>query len=253
MKSLKQIKQYLLSVNLDEIPEVIKVYSNDTRIGVNKLIQQYKKKYINYQKELQRTQAISKYEIDYYQKGKNYIAGIDEVGRGPLAGPVMTCAVILPKGCNILGINDSKQLSAKQRQFLCMQLKKAAIDISISLVESDEIDRINILKATQKSMAQSINNLTVTPDIVLTDAIHIPNINIEQLSIIKGDNKSISIAAASIIAKVTRDKLMVDYSKKYPNYGFEKNKGYGTKEHIEAIKKYGLCPIHRRTFVKHFI
>lgn len=253
MESLKQIKQYLSSIDLDKIPEIIKTYENDDRIGVKNLLKQYQRKYIKYQNELQRIKSISKYEMEFYQKYKKYIAGIDEVGRGPLAGPVMTCAVILPKDCVILGINDSKKLSAKQRQNLCEQLKKVAIDISISLIEADEIDRINVLRATQKSMAQSINTLTINPDIILTDAIHIPNINIEQLSIIKGDNKSISIAAASIIAKVTRDKLMVEYSKKYPQYGFERNKGYGTKEHIQAIKKYGLCPIHRKTFVKHFV
>lgn len=253
MEAIKQIKQHLSSVDLDEIPEAIKIYTEDERISVKKLIEQYQKKYIKYQKELQRIKEISKYETELYQKGKMYIAGIDEVGRGPLAGPVMTCAVILPKDCNVLGINDSKKLSANQRENICIQLKKIAIDMSISLVEADEIDRINILQSVYKSMKQSLNNLSTKPDIVLVDAISIPDIDIEQLSIVKGDAKSISIAASSIIAKVTRDKLMNDYSKKYPQYGFDRNKGYGTKEHIDAIKKYGLCPIHRRTFVQNFI
>lgn len=250
MESVNQIKQHLSSVDLDKIPEAIKIYLEDERISVKKLIEQYQKKYIKYQNELQRIKEISKYETELYQKGKTFIAGIDEVGRGPLAGPVMTCAVILPKDCNVLGINDSKKLSASQRENICIQLKKIAIDISISKVEADEIDKINILQSVYKSMKQSVNNLNTKPDIVLVDAVSIPDINVEQLSIVKGDAKSISIAAASIIAKVTRDKLMDEYSKKYPEYGFERNKGYGTKEHIDAIKEYGLCPIHRRTFVK---
>lgn len=250
MESVNQIKQHLSSVDLDKIPEAIKIYLEDERISVKKLIEQYQKKYIKYQNELQRIKEISKYETELYQKGKTFIAGIDEVGRGPLAGPVMTCAVILPKDCNVLGINDSKKLSASQRENICIQLKKIAIDISISKLEADEIDKINILQSVYKSMKQSVNNLNTKPDIVLVDAVSIPNINVEQLSIVKGDAKSISIAAASIIAKVTRDKLMDEYSKKYPEYGFERNKGYGTKEHIDAIKEYGLCPIHRRTFVK---
>lgn len=250
MESVNQIKQHLSSVDLDKIPEAIKIYLEDERISVKKLINQYQKKYIKYQNELQRIKEISKYETELYQKGKTFIAGIDEVGRGPLAGPVMTCAVILPKDCNVLGINDSKKLSASQRENICIQLKKIAIDISISKVEADEIDKINILQSVYKSMKQSVNNLNTKPDIVLVDAVSIPDINVEQLSIVKGDAKSISIAAASIIAKVTRDKLMDEYSKKYPEYGFERNKGYGTKEHIDAIKEYGLCPIHRRTFVK---
>lgn len=250
MEAVNQIKQHLSSVDLDKIPEAIKIYLEDERISVKKLIEQYQKKNIKYQNELQRIKEISKYETELYQKGKTFIAGIDEVGRGPLAGPVMTCAVILPKDCNVLGINDSKKLSASQRENICIQLKKIAIDISISKVEADEIDKINILQSVYKSMKQSVNNLNTKPDIVLVDAVSIPNINVEQLSIVKGDAKSISIAAASIIAKVTRDKLMDEYSKKYPEYGFERNKGYGTKEHIDAIKEYGLCPIHRRTFVK---
>lgn len=250
MEAVNQIKQHLSSVDLDKIPEAIKIYLEDERISVKKLIEQYQKKYIKYQNELQRIKEISKYETELYQKGKTFIAGIDEVGRGPLAGPVMTCAVILPKDCNVLGINDSKKLSSSQRENICTQLKQVAIDISISKVEADEIDKINILQSVYKSMKQSVNNLNTKPDIVLVDAVSIPNINVEQLSIVKGDAKSISIAAASIIAKVTRDKLMDEYSKKYPEYGFERNKGYGTKEHIDAIKEYGLCPIHRRTFVK---
>lgn len=250
MEAVNQIKQHLSSVDLDKIPEAIKIYLEDERISVKKLIEQYQKKYIKYQNELQRIKEISKYETELYQKGKTFIAGIDEVGRGPLAGPVMTCAVILPKDCNVLGINDSKKLSASQRKNICIQLKKIAIDISISKVEADEIDKINILQSVYKSMKQSVNNLNTKPDIVLVDAVSIPDINVEQLSIVKGDAKSISIAAASIIAKVTRDKLMDEYNKKYPEYGFERNKGYGTKEHIDAIKEHGLCPIHRRTFVK---
>lgn len=180
-------------------------------------------------------------------------AGIDEVGRGPLAGPVCAGAVILPKDVDILYINDSKQLSAAKREELYDIIRKKAIAVKTAYSSPEVIDDINILQATYRAMREAINELDVKPDILLNDAVNIPEVNIKQVPIIKGDAKSISIAAASIIAKVERDRLMVMYDELYPEYGFAKNKGYGSKEHIEALRKYGPCPIHRRSFIKGLI
>ena len=182
-----------------------------------------------------------------------YIAGIDEVGRGPLAGPVVTCAIILPKGERILYVNDSKKLSASKREELYEIIMDKAVAVSIGMESPEVIDDINILQATYKAMQYSVNNLKVKPDIILNDAVTIPNIDIKQIPIIKGDAKSITIASASIIAKVTRDRIMEEYDKLYPEYDFSGNKGYGSAKHIEALKKYGACPIHRRSFIKNFV
>lgn len=252
-KSLNTIKDELSVLTIDEFPKFLEKYKNDERIGVQKLILQCKRYIEKYDNELKRIDGISKYEQELYSMGKNCIAGIDEVGRGPLAGPVMTCALILPKDCLIIDVNDSKKLSETKREELYIKIKEKAIDISIGIVNADIIDNINILQATYKAMQQSINNLNIKPDVVLIDAMTIPNIDIEQISIIRGDAKSITIGAASIIAKVKRDHIMKKFHEIYPQYGFDKNKGYGTKEHIQAIQKYGICPIHRRTFVKHFL
>ena len=174
------------------------------------------------------------------------------MGRGPLAGPVVAGAVILPKDCNILYINDSKKLSEKKREELYDIIMEQAVATGIGMVGPGRIDEINILQATYEAMREAIHNLSVTPDILLNDAVTIPEVPIRQIPIIKGDAKSISIGAASIIAKVTRDRLMVEYDKVMPEYGFASNKGYGSKEHIEALKKYGPSPIHRRSFITHF-
>ena len=182
-----------------------------------------------------------------------YIGGIDEVGRGPLAGPVCAACVILPKDCDILHINDSKKLSEKKRESLYDEIIEKAICFGVGSSNASRIDEINILQATYEAMKNSIADMNPQPDLLLVDAETIPNLSIEQLSIIKGDSKSISIAAASIVAKVVRDRLMVAYDKIFPQYNFASNKGYGSKEHIEAIKKYGPCPIHRRSFIKNFI
>lgn len=250
MKSLADIKNELSLVPIENIQNYIIQYQSDSRIGVQKLLKQYETKFLKYNEELQRIQTISQYENDLYSKGAKYIAGIDEVGRGPLAGPVVTCAVILPQNCNILGINDSKKLSESKREELYIKIKEEAFAISLAMSNVETIDNINILQATLKAMSESINKLSITPDYVLADAVTIPNIKVKQRGIIKGDSKSISIGAASIIAKVTRDHMMAEFDKIYPEYGFAKNKGYGTEEHIAAIKKHGLCPIHRKTFVK---
>lgn len=185
-------------------------------------------------------------------EGCNYIAGIDEVGRGPLCGPVVCAAVILPLDDIIEGVDDSKKLSKKKREKIYEEIIKKAISYSVCRIEHDEIDRINILNATKKCMANCVEKLSVKPDAVIIDAVKL-DILYKTVSIIKGDAKSYLIGAASIVAKVTRDKIMEEYSKLYPQYGFERNSGYGTKEHITAIKEFGPCEIHRKTFIKNFL
>ena len=181
------------------------------------------------------------------------MCGIDEAGRGPLAGPVVAGAVILPKDCKILYINDSKKLSEKKREELYAVIMEQAAATGIGMASPQRIDEINILQATYEAMRQAIQNLSVTPDILLNDAVTIPQVEIPQVPIIKGDEKSISIGAASIIAKVTRDRLMVEYDKIMPEYGFARNKGYGSKEHLEAIRAYGPSPIHRQSFITSYV
>lgn len=203
------------------------------------------------QAEIQRTKSMQKYENEYAAYAN--ICGVDEAGRGPLCGPVVAGAVILPKNCDILYINDSKKLSEKMRDTLYEEISKRAIAWGVGIVSPERIDEINILQATYEAMRIAIGNLSVTPDILLNDAVTIPDIDIMQVPIIKGDAKSQTIAAASIMAKVTRDRIMAQYDELYPEYGFAKHKGYGTKAHIEAIKEYGPCPIHRRTFIKKIV
>lgn len=204
------------------------------------------------EQEIARTESLKEYERQYEALG--YVCGIDEVGRGPLAGPVVAGAVILPKDCKILYLNDSKKLSAKKREELYDVIMEQAVSVGIGYNSPERIDEINILNATYEAMREAVSKLSVKPDVLLNDAVTIPGINdIKQVPIIKGDAKSVSIAAASIVAKVTRDRLMVEYSKQYPEYGFDSNKGYGTAEHIEALKKYGKTPIHRNSFIGHFI
>lgn len=194
------------------------------------------------------------YELEYYKSGKKLIAGVDEAGRGPLAGPVCVAAVIMPfeQDKIIAEINDSKKLTEKKREQLFEKIKNTAISYNIVFVDEKTIDSINILNATKLGMKQAIEGLSVKPELVLIDAVKIDTC-VPTESIIKGDAKSYNIAAASILAKVTRDKLMVDLDKKYPEYNFKKHKGYGTKEHIENLKKFGKCEIHRNSFIKHFV
>ena len=202
-------------------------------------------------KEIERCELLKKYEKEYESFG--YICGIDEVGRGPLAGPVVACAVILPKDCDILYINDSKKLSEKKREELYDVIMEKAVAVGIGYASHERIDEINILQATYEAMRQAISKLSVKPDILLNDAVTIPGVDIKQVPIIKGDAKSISIGAASIVAKVTRDRLMVEYDKEWPQYNFASNKGYGSAAHIAALKEYGPCKIHRRSFIKNFV
>lgn len=203
------------------------------------------------EKEKARTETMKQYEYQYEQFG--YVCGIDEVGRGPLAGPVVAAAVILPKNCQILYLNDSKKLSEKKREELYDVIMKEAVAVGIGMVSPARIDEINILQATYEAMREAISKLSVTPSVLLNDAVTIPEVTIPQVPIIKGDAKSVSIAAASIIAKVTRDRLMVEYDEMLPGYGFVKNKGYGTAEHIAALKENGATLIHRKTFITKFV
>ena len=206
------------------------------------------------EKELERLIKLKQIEELMYVPGINYICGIDEVGRGPLAGPVCAGAVILRKDTEILYLNDSKKLSEKKREELYDVIMEKAVAAAVAFASPQRIDEINILQADYEAMTEAVSLLKVRPDILLLDAVHVPQLeDYKQVSIIKGDAKSVSIAAASIIAKVTRDRLMKELDEKYPQYGFASNKGYGSQSHIEAIKKYGPCEIHRRSFIGNFI
>jgi ribonuclease HII len=253
MESISEIKRKLSAEDVQNIPSALEKYRDDNRAGVIKLIESFEKKYDAYIEELKRLYEISQYENSCYDSGMKYVAGIDEVGRGPLAGPVVTAAVILPKDCLIAGINDSKKLSAKKRAELYDIIMEKAVAVSIGMEDNVVIDNINILQATYSAMRSAVEGLSVKPDMLLVDAVTIPCVDIPQTPIIKGDAKSISIGAASIIAKVTRDRMMQEFSKEYPYYDFENNMGYGTSKHIESIKKHGLCKIHRRSFTKGII
>lgn len=201
--------------------------------------------------ELARLEAMTEYEKEYGSSA--FICGIDEAGRGPLAGPVAAGAVILPKDCRILYLNDSKKLSEKRREELFEEIKEKAVAWSVGIATPARIDEINILQATYEAMREAVGQLTVKPDVLLNDAVTIPDLDILQVPIIKGDAKSLSIAAASILAKVTRDHMMAGYEEMFPGYGFAKHKGYGTAAHIAAIRELGPCPIHRRTFIRNFV
>jgi len=213
--------------------------------------EQLLKKALRLEEERQRVYQLGEVERKY--KHLDYIAGIDEVGRGPIAGPVVAAAVILPKDCEILYINDSKKLSKKKRELLYNEILEKAIGTGIGMVSSARIDEINILQATYEAMRLAIESLPLSPDLLLVDAVTIPQVEIEQIPIIKGDTISISIAAASILAKVTRDRIMAEYDERWPGYDFAQNSGYGTKVHREALKELGVTPIHRKTFIKGII
>lgn len=226
-------------------------YREDTRSGVQALIRRSEKLRETLEKETARIYQLQQYERDYEKEG--LICGIDEVGRGPLAGPVVAGAVILPKNCEILYLNDSKQLSAEKREQLYDIILEHAVAVGIGIVSPQRIDEINILQATYEAMRQAIEKLNPQPAVLLNDAVRIPQVAIQQVPIIKGDAKSVSIAAASIVAKVTRDRMMEQYEEVFPGYGFARNKGYGSKEHIEALQTMGPTAIHRRSFIGHFV
>ena len=251
-KKISDIQKEYKEATIDVLPDFIQEYISDGRPGVSKLIGQAQKRMEKLRIEKERIEKLKEFEYKYWEKC-DYVGGIDEVGRGPLAGPVVTACVVLPKDCDILYINDSKKLSATKREELYEEIMEKALSVSIGVVSEARIDEINILQATYEAMRQAINDSKVQPQVMLNDAVTIPGIDIPQVPIIKGDAKSISIGAASIIAKVTRDRMMVEYDSIYPEYHFASNKGYGSAEHIEALKEYGPCPIHRRTFIGNFV
>ena len=247
MKSIQQIREELKRAPEADLPALCRIYREDPRKGVQGLVLQAEKRLEKLEEERARLEAMRKFEHEYEHLG--YVCGIDEVGRGPFAGPVVAGAVILPKDCEILYLNDSKQLSEKKREELYEEIMEKAIAAEVGYASPARIDEINILQATYEAMREAVGKLLVTPQILLNDAVTIPGIALPQVPIIKGDAKSVSIAAASIVAKVTRDRLMKEYDKIMPQYGFASNKGYGSREHIEAIRKYGATPIHRKTFI----
>ena len=247
-RTIGQIREEMQAATLEGLPAFIKVYEVDERAGVRALVERARKKMDAYEEELKRLEEMRLYEKQYQHC--TYICGIDEAGRGPLAGPVVAGAVVLPENCQILYLNDSKQLSAKKREELYDIIREKAVCTGTGIVGPERIDEINILQATYEAMRQALQGLSVSPDVLLNDAVTIPGVNIRQVPIIKGDAKSVSIAAASIVAKVTRDRMMVEYDRLYPGYGFAANKGYGSGMHLEALKRLGPSPIHRRSFIK---
>ncbi len=234
-----------------ELLQLIRENEEDTRKGIVAVLNQARKKIDALDKELERVRGMMVFEEKYADC--SYICGIDEVGRGPLAGPVLTAAVILPKGLVIPMLNDSKQVSKKHREELYDIIMSSAVAVGVGMNSEKVIDEQGIEFANKDAMRQAIRNLGVEPDMLLVDAVHIPEVNIRQVSIIKGDAKSVSIAAASIVAKVTRDRIMQDYDAKYPAYGFKDNVGYGSAAHIEALKTYGPCEIHRRSYIRNIL
>ena len=253
MTNIREIDAYLQSKAPEELGAAILSFRSDERSGVQKLLDKHERRLEAYRKELERLDGMMVYERKYAEFA--LIAGIDEAGRGPLAGPVVAAAVILPKDRPILYLNDSKQLSEKKREELFPVIMKEAVAVGVGMASPELIDEINILQATYAAMRSALRDLimpnghAVVPDLLLNDAVRIPDVPIRQVPIIKGDAKSCSIAAASIIAKVTRDRIMKEYDAVYPEYGFAKHKGYGSQAHMDALRQYGPCPIHRRSFI----
>ncbi|HIQ99977.1 MAG TPA: ribonuclease HII [Candidatus Scybalocola faecavium] len=246
-KSIKEIKQEFDNASFEEKEQLCRLYEEDSRSGVQALIRQVKKAQEKLQKEYDRLEGMTEYEKKY--PNAEYICGIDEAGRGPLAGPVVAGAVVLPKDSRILYLNDSKKLTPARREELYDVIMEEAVSVGVGIVDAQRIDEINILQATYEAMRQAISKLSVKPDVLLNDAVRIPGVDIMQVPIIKGDAKSLSIAAASVIAKVTRDRMMQDYDQIFPGYGFAQNKGYGTQGHMDKLKADGPSPIHRATFI----
>lgn len=250
-KSIAQIKAEFEQTPLEEIESLCAVYQDDARSGVQSVCRKFRKKLEAEKKEDARLEEMLVFERQYDML--DYICGIDEAGRGPLAGPVVAGAVILPKGCKIRYLNDSKQVSEKKREELYDEIMEKALAVGIGMASPSRIDEINILQATYEAMRMAIDGLVYRPDILLNDAVTIPDVDFVQVPIVHGDARSLSIAAASIIAKVTRDRMMKEYDSIYPQYGFAGHKGYGSASHIEALKTYGASPIHRATFIKNFV
>lgn len=251
--TISQLTEMLRNCTYEEYIKIKDLVMLDSKKSVKSLIERAERRFKNQEKIINEYNARKKYELALMEQNYKYIAGVDEVGRGPLAGAVYAAAVILDSSKDIYGIKDSKKLSELQRNKLSDEIRKKCLAYSISFASREEIDNYNILNATKLAMKRAIENLKIKPDYILVDAITIEGIQIPQKPIIRGDDLSISIGAASIIAKVERDKYMEDMSSLYPQYLFDKNKGYGTKEHTDAIQKYGICELHRKTFVKNFI
>ncbi len=245
--TISEIKRWLQTKEM-LTEEELAWLQNDSRAGVKKLAARYVREQQLRQKEQARLEQMWHYEKQCRKQGLKRIAGIDEAGRGPLAGPVVAAAVILPEQFQAKGLNDSKQLTVQERQKLKEHIEAEALAIGIGMVHADEIDSCNILQATYQAMRIAVSQLVPTPEIVLVDAVTIPNLTIPQQGIIKGDSLSHSIAAASVIAKTTRDEWMGNIARKYPMYGFDRNMGYGTPEHLKALNEYGPSPIHRHSF-----
>lgn len=255
---MKEMSIAAIKSEVDTLPldcprkDILAALAADPRQGVVAIGRTLNRRYEKYQKELTHFEEMTAIENAIRDDGYKRICGIDEVGRGPLAGPVVTAAVVLPINAGILGIDDSKKLSLKRRQELDAAIRASGATLAIGSESAETIDDLGILTATKQAMIKALGGLSEEPDFVLVDAVNL-DLTIPTESVIHGDALCISIAAASIVAKVYRDNLMVEYAKQYPEYGFERNMGYGTREHIAAIKKYGICPLHRRSFVNNFI
>lgn len=248
--NIKELDQLLSTLSIDTLKEELKLHEMDTRTGVIKLIDKYKRKIQAYEKE----EALWQLKCDFdgiFHDNCYTLVGVDEVGRGPLAGPVVAAAVILPYNARLVGLKDSKKLSEAKREILYEQIKEIALGIGIGVVDAERIDEINILQATFEAMRQALSELKVGFDKILVDGDKvIPGLELKQEAIIGGDDKSASIAAASVIAKVTRDQMMKAYANTYEQYDWENNKGYGSQKHYEAIRNYGITPLHRKSFLK---
>lgn len=247
--SIARIKEMVRESDAKGKIKMIEAMEGDRRVGVRAIASRLRTGIDEQKKEIDRINAMKSFEREWYVRGAKYIAGIDEVGRGPLAGPVYAGAVVFARDTIIEGVNDSKKLSAAKRQMLSAKIRERAVAYAVGYCDERTIDRINILNATFEAMKMAVINLSVRPDVLLIDAVRIPGLEIPQVPIVKGDSLSFSIAAASIIAKVERDRVMDEYDRIYPNYNFAHNKGYGTEEHMDAIRRFGPCPIHRKSFI----
>jgi ribonuclease HII len=246
-RTIAEINQELREVH-DENSPLIKELQDDPRKGVKDALARWHRREERYKEALNAFHQRFKFEKHYWQEGCQYVAGMDEVGRGPLAGPVVTCAVILDPSFDLVGVTDSKQLTRHEREHLYLQIVNEAVEVSIAVNDSQKIDELNIYAATQDAMMTSVRQLHHRPEHLIVDAVPLPKLNIPQTTLIKGDQKSISVAAASIVAKEYRDHLMRDYDRVYPGYDFAENMGYGTKKHLAGLQRLGATPIHRRSF-----
>ncbi|MDD2504349.1 MAG: ribonuclease HII [Clostridia bacterium] len=247
-KTISEVKEIIQRENISD--SLLAAMKDDSRIGIQKLLERYYREQEDKIKIQEKSQYMLVYERKLWSKAYSFLGGIDEAGRGPLAGPVVSACVILPKELLIEGVDDSKKLSPAKREYFFDIIMEKALAVGFGIIDHNRIDKVNIYQATIESMEQAVKACSQAPDYLLLDAMRLNNIKIPQLSLIGGDGKSQSIAAASITAKVTRDRIMEGFAKIYPEYGFEKHKGYGTEEHVEAIRKHGLSPVHRQSFLK---